>query len=73
MRRCTCTVFSRDAALHNPDCARRKAHKQRPTLSERRAGKHDRIKAMVKVLRPDHNAVVDEQLVMLLGVQEERE
>jgi hypothetical protein len=70
MTRCTCTVFARSAKLHSHDCAKRKAYEQQhPTPSERRAGKKERIKGMVKALRPAEPHV-DKQLMGLLGMKE---
>jgi len=57
--------------LHKHNCPKRKAHEQQAqssTSSERKAGKCARIKALLKMLRPDASRV-DKQLMVAIGMK----
>jgi hypothetical protein len=81
MTRCICLATTCSGKLHSHDCpkwktyARRREQRKYPATSERvqarKAGKHGRIKDILKELRPQQKPVGDEQLSMLLGMKEQ--
>jgi len=66
---CTCTVFAPNDKFHSPDCPKHKTYAQRlrENKSERKAGKKERLKKLMKSLCTDEPPPIDEELRGVLG------